>query len=623
MFIPYKYTLNREQKNTHTLTIACRNAELIRKVFTIEVQPLSYLEVSKSIGEVDDIIKLLKSILNTDQIIYDENLRRYIVKGMIGVDDNIKYLFKSVISTPLKSSFMLQTLQRKYFDALNDNGQWTGIKSLSSNHITIFWSITTYDSSQISENGGYESNNYDNNEIITITFKKMSDKEEVQVWSTIPSMNSTKYFNNEDDMIRAFYKILTECDINITYGGKCFEWHYLLSKLSSVKSETFYKYDSILGNISYKYLNEPTIDHIDLSEIASLMYPHLVDYKFETIVKNLLEESCFEMEDMKFNIKADKEGTSTIFQKEKLKSYTANLIKNMVNLESIYIQFLPIITSLVYFSGCNWGEISDPDIFRSILGYINPLIANNTLINRLPEEYITRGIYDMPFIVPIGNLLNRSLVTSTDKKTVALGDKLIPLASLTWIMKNIYNLEGISPAKLPEDPTNIFGFRDNCFFTKSKLTDTLAIENMSKIIVISSDSWIGVTCDKNGKILFTYKGLAEACQHPFLAVKLCVELYLLTLTKGSKLDKKVAVQATNFLKETTVINKKVTKSNLSEYHYLLNDLQIESIKNKKIDFINLKVYYAKDNKYTTDYNHIDVNRYTDHLEKIMKTIPES
>ena len=620
MFIPYKYSLYKGEKNIHTLKIACRNSQLERRVFDIEVEPLSYIEVSTSIGDIEDNIKLLKSLLNTEYVSYNINFNRYVVKGMIGVDDNIKNLFKSTVTTPLLPSFMLQTLDRKYFDQIDNNGKWTGIKADSSNHITILWSITTYDTNQMSENGGHESNNCDNTEVITITFKKISDKE-VQIWSTVPSINSSRYFNKEDDMLKAFFAILCECDINITYGGKQYEWNYLLSKLSHIKSEICYKYDSILGNISYRELNEPTIDHIDLIEIINLMYPHLSDYKFETIAKNLLGENYPELENMTMYIKADKEGNSSIFQKEKLKNYSDRLHKNLNNLEAIYHNFLPIITNLVYLSGCNWGSVSKVDTFRSILGYINPIIVNNNLINKLPEEYLTRGIYDTSYLTPISSIIHNSLINSKDKSTQLIGEKLVPLSGLTWIMKSIYNLEGLLPLKIQEY-NNVFGFQDDCFFSRSLLPDIKTIEHMNKMLVISNDSWIGITAYQDNKITFIYKGLSEACQHPFLAVKQCIELYLLTLTTKTKIDKKVAIQATSLLKETAVIAKKVTKSNLSQFDYLLNDSQISSIKNKKIDFINLKVYYSKDNKYTVDYNNIHIPTYKEHLEKIMKTIPE-
>lgn len=620
MFIPYKFTLNRNENNVYTLIIACRSSDNVRKVFNLEVYPLSYLEVSKSIGEIDDIIKILKSLLNTNYIHYNEKIDRYIVKGITNVDDNIKSLFKSAVYTPLSSSFILSNLQRKFFDEIDETGNWTGAKSSSSKHITILWSINGYNRGELGENGGIESINPENTEITSIIFKKSTDKD-IQLWSTVPSMTHTQYFNNENDMINSFFKVLSECDINITYGGKKYEWHFLLSKLSNVKYQTYNTYDAVLGNITYKYLNEPTMDHIDLEDFSALLYPYLIDHKFSTITKNLLQDSSVDLENMKISIIADKNGNSSSFQKDKLVNFSKHLLKNMFLLEQVYTKYLPIFTNLIWLSGCNWGELTNPEIFRSIIAYINPLLSMNNLINRLPEEDIQRGVYESPILVPIGQILYHSLLTSKDKDTAYLGERLKSISEYSWIIKNIYNLEGIKPAPLNFNE-HIFGFKSNCLFSKTKMSDVTNIENMSKIVVISSDSWVGITSEKSGVVSFTYKGLSEVCQHPFLAVKSCIELYLLTLISNNKIDKKIAIQATSLTKENTYINKKITKFNLTEYKYLLNDLQILQIENKKIESININIYYAKDNKYTTDYNNIYLPKYLEHLEKIMKTIPE-
>lgn len=398
MLTPYKYTLNKENS---TLIVACRSDIGERVIHTYEVQPRILLDVSSTLGSTEDIIENLKNALNTDNIVYDENLRRYIVSGSIeGVEDDISSYFKSIVAIPLNTSSAIQGFGRRFFDQIENDGTFTNKRVETTNFNTIFWNIKV----EIPLSGGSPSPYI--NPITIITFIRPHIDKEVQIWSIFPSLGG-RYYKKEGEMLWAFYDMIKECDIDVTFNGIKFDWDYLISRLGITDNVTIKDKNTNLGMINYKELQLTTLDHIDLYSISQLVYPYFTRHDLDTVSRNIINKSKIDLDinEMKSLTNSEMNGTSTIEQKTRLLILKQYLIVDIQLLMDLYEHFAPILTNLSFMSGYNLGDITNEDLYRGIMSYINSLIAYNQLTNITPKEFLTAGVYKNCFSVAFGPLL--------------------------------------------------------------------------------------------------------------------------------------------------------------------------------------------------------------------------
>lgn len=619
MLTPYKYTLDSER---NMLTVACRSENHERVLHTYQVQPQIFIEMDPAAGTVEEIIQILKDTLNTVNVEYNKALNRYVVIGNIeGIEEDLDSFF-TITRIPMTISTALQSLNRKFYDQIEPNGAFSSKRAGGTNFHTIFWDLEV----EIPFHGGFPSPEI--NPITIITFIRPNYEREVQIWTILPNVienySGGKFFEKEDVMLWTFYNMLLESDVDVTFNGKQFDWNYLLTRLN-IKDDVYDKSEwvpSLGKKIHYKELVIQTLDHLDLYPVARYIYPEFTRHNLDTIAHNILGKgkTGLEIEEMRILTSAELNRTTTSEQKLRLSLLRNYALRDTQILVDLYMHFAPMLTYLAFLSGYNIGNIAQDNIFRGIMGYINPLIAYNDLNGTMPKEFLVSGIHKDVFVVSSGGLLLQGLISSDDEVTRTVGFAVSSIVQYTWIMKNIYQLEGLKPKN--NEYTNIVGFKDGLAYFTQIPQEVTPVKKWSLFIVIGASSWIGVDVKEDIKE-YTYKGMSYLCKHPFPAVRICVETYITSaLDSQGAYKKSTAVTVTPLNKENMGILKKVTNENIELYRYLLTPSQTAALEERTSPYVPIITYYTRDKGILSlDPTEANIPTYRAELTKIMKTLP--
>ncbi len=612
MFVPYKYTIDNQSS---TLTVATRSENNERKLFKYQIESRIIYEVSGSIGSIGEILDILRNILNTNNIHFDENINKFISYGKLEIPNDIKHFFKSIVSVPLKTSSALQCLGRRFFEKINDDGSTNNERASSTTYKYIVWNIEI-------EIPPTSSNPSSIRNPITIINFVTSDKEAINTWSILSSVEGVLY-DNEKIMLESFYNLILEYDVDVTFSRKV--WDYYLSRLGLTKNVNIKEYWDIFGYTSYKEYNIITLEHIYLSELSDFIHSDLSDHSFVALSKELLDKNVIELdhEEMRILTFADINKSTNRDQKLKWKSIKGYMSVNIDILHKLYLYFAPMITMLSFSSGCNFSELSNVNLYKDILGYINPSIVDNDIIPIIPKKYLRKGIYTNVYVIPIGPYLQSNLMSASHKLTREIGFSLSNLTKYDWIIEKIFQLDGLVPNDCKDffSQTSEIGIYDGLLYTIEPINDARITKRWTMFIVIGTGNWIGVNKIDDQKFIYSYKGIADICRHPFSAVKLCIELYLSFIIDNVSINIHQVVKNTNLTHETMVMKKYVTIENIESYKNLLTTEQINCLEKLESTYIPLNVYYDRNRKLTINPYESDIETYRNELTRIMKTLP--
>lgn len=121
-FVPYKYTVDSDKGIFRIFTRStCGN---MRKVFTMDVQSWSYLDIPTGLSNPQRTVSILCEEMSTDRVSFDPNTNHFIVEPSEAVTQKVREATRTIVRVPLTSFSVLSRYGHRFFDLLHENGRW-------------------------------------------------------------------------------------------------------------------------------------------------------------------------------------------------------------------------------------------------------------------------------------------------------------------------------------------------------------------------------------------------------------------------------------------------------------------------------------------------------------------